>query len=189
MLHKHLHNSHKICDKIFQQWMGIRKIHGPTDTRTLYTDLWNNIKHEYLRSRAYICLSLSSSSSFSSSSPVVIQIWPLSRYSCFHLGSLHPRNLFYSKVEFIGYQNNSIWGHSLFKSIFGCTIWRHLKRRLEKCNIEFPIFCRRWNYIFLILFINIILLSLLAAYIVVHSCRLVMWIWHRYTFNDIIYEF
>ena len=53
--------------------------------------LIQQIKHEYLRSRAYICLSLSSSSS-SPSSPVVIQIWPLSRYSCFHLGSLHPRN-------------------------------------------------------------------------------------------------
>ena len=50
-----------------------------------------HIKHEYLRSRAYICLSLSSSSS-SPSSPVVIQIWPLSRYSCFYLGSLLPRN-------------------------------------------------------------------------------------------------
>ena len=45
------------------------------------------IKHEYLRSRAYICLSLSSTSS-----PVISQLWPLSRYSCFHLGSLHPRN-------------------------------------------------------------------------------------------------
>ena len=46
------------------------------------------IKHEYLRSHAYICLSLSSpfpSVKFS-------QIWPLSRYSCFYLGSLHPRN-------------------------------------------------------------------------------------------------
>ena len=52
-----------------------------------------NIKHEYLISRAYICLSLSSTSS----SPVVIQIWPLSRYSCFYLGSLHPRNFFTSK--------------------------------------------------------------------------------------------
>ena len=47
-----------------------------------------NIKHEYLRSRAYICLSLSSPFS----SVTVIQIWPLSRYSCFYLGSLHPRN-------------------------------------------------------------------------------------------------
>ena len=78
--------------------------------------------------------------------------------------------------------------YPVFKSIFGCTIWRHSKRRLKKSNIEFPIFCRRWNYIFLILFINIILLSLLAAYIVVHSCRLVTWIWHRYTLfvNDIM---
>ena len=46
------------------------------------------IKHEYLRSRAYIRLSLSSPFS-----PVTVsQIWPLSRYSCFYLGSLHPRN-------------------------------------------------------------------------------------------------
>ena len=46
----------------------------------------DEIKHEYLRSRAYICLSLSS--------PLVMvaQLWPLSRYSCFYLGSLHPRN-------------------------------------------------------------------------------------------------
>ena len=31
--------------KIHYQWdnLGIRKIHGPTDTRTLYTDLLNNI--------------------------------------------------------------------------------------------------------------------------------------------------
>ena len=49
-------------------------------------------KHEYLRSRAYICLSLSSP--FSSSSVIVSQICPLSRYSCCYLGSLHPRNFF-----------------------------------------------------------------------------------------------
>ena len=49
------------------------------------------VKHEYLRSRAYICLSLSSP--FSSPSVIVSQIWPLSRYSCCYLGSLHPRNL------------------------------------------------------------------------------------------------
>jgi len=43
------------------------------------------VKHEYLRSRAYKCLSLSSSSS---SFPVtVIQLWALSRYSCLYLGS------------------------------------------------------------------------------------------------------
>ena len=48
----------------------------------------NKVKHEYLRSRAYICLSLS----LTSSSSVISQLWPLSRYSCFHLGSLHPRN-------------------------------------------------------------------------------------------------
>ena len=52
-------------------------------------------KHEYLRSRAYIRLSLSSP--FSSSSVTVIQIWPLSRYSCFYLGSLHPRNFDYKR--------------------------------------------------------------------------------------------
>ena len=50
------------------------------------------IKHEYLRSRAYICLSLSSPFS-SSPSVIVSQIWLLSRYSCCYLGSLHPRNL------------------------------------------------------------------------------------------------
>ena len=46
----------------------------------------SDFKHKYLRSRA---LSLSSPFSF----PVTVsQIWPLSRYSCFYLGSLHPRN-------------------------------------------------------------------------------------------------
>ena len=59
------------------------------------------VKHEYLRSRAYIRLSLSSPLSLSSShrysihafldSVIAIQILPLSRYSCFYLGSLHPR--------------------------------------------------------------------------------------------------
>ena len=47
------------------------------------------LKHEYLRSRAYICLSLSSPFL---PSVIVVQIWPLSRYSCCYLGSLHPRN-------------------------------------------------------------------------------------------------
>ena len=46
-------------------------------------------KHEYLRSRAYICLSLSSPFSL----VIISQIWPLSRYSCCYLGSLYPRNL------------------------------------------------------------------------------------------------
>ena len=50
---------------------------------------WIKIKHEYLRSRAYICLSLSLSSS---SLVMVAQLWPLSRYSCCYLGSLHPRS-------------------------------------------------------------------------------------------------
>ena len=61
-------------------------------------------KHEYIRSRAYICLSLSSSSSSSSSdissnfTYFLIHInhlihLGLSRYSCLHLGSLHPRIL------------------------------------------------------------------------------------------------
>ena len=61
------------------------------------------VKHEYLRSRAYIRLSLSSPLSLSSShrysihafnSVIAIQILLLSRYSCFYLGSLHPRILF-----------------------------------------------------------------------------------------------
>ena len=43
-------------------------------------------KHEYLQSRAFICLSLSSPPSSSSGSN-----HGLSRYSCLHLGSLHPR--------------------------------------------------------------------------------------------------
>ena len=55
--------------------------------------MYIQIKHEYLRSRAYICLSLSSP--FSSPPVTVIQIWPLSRYSCFYLGSLHPRNFLF----------------------------------------------------------------------------------------------
>ena len=29
---------------------------------------------------------------------IVIQIWPLSRYSCFYLGSLHPRNFMIKKL-------------------------------------------------------------------------------------------
>ena len=51
-------------------------------------------KHEYLRSRAYICLSLSSSDSHLSSNLIpfiIFQSLLLSRYSCLHLGSLHPR--------------------------------------------------------------------------------------------------
>ena len=58
--------------------------------------LTNYFKHEYLRSRAYICLSLSSP--FSSPPVTVIQIWPLSRYSCFYLGSLHPRNFLFKAM-------------------------------------------------------------------------------------------
>ena len=55
---------------------------------TLIASRLPKIKHEYLRSRAYICLSLSSPFS----SVIASQIWPLSRYSCCYLGSLHPRN-------------------------------------------------------------------------------------------------
>ena len=44
----------------------------------------DNFKHEYLRSPASTCLSLSS---FPSSPVTVIQLWILSRYSCLHLGS------------------------------------------------------------------------------------------------------
>ena len=69
-------------------------------------------KHEYIRSRAYICLSLSSSSSSSSSdissnfTYFLIHInhlihLGLSRYSCLHLGSLHPRIL--KKKEWIDF--------------------------------------------------------------------------------------
>ena len=47
-----------------------------------------HFKHEYLRSRASTCVSLSSSSSASS---YLLAIYRLSRYSCLHLGSLHPR--------------------------------------------------------------------------------------------------
>ena len=43
------------------------------------------IKHEYLRSRASTCVSLSSPSSH------LLAIYTLSRYSCLYLGSLHPR--------------------------------------------------------------------------------------------------
>ena len=53
------------------------------------SDKWSHFdhfKHEYQRSRAYICLSLSSPFS-SSSSVTVTQLWTLSRYSCFYLGS------------------------------------------------------------------------------------------------------
>ena len=48
-----------------------------------------SIKHEYLRSRASTCVSLSSSAS-----SYLLEIYRLSRYSCFYLGSLHPRILF-----------------------------------------------------------------------------------------------
>ena len=44
-----------------------------------------DIKHEYLRSRASTCVSLSSPSSH------LLAIYRLSRYSCLYLGSLHPR--------------------------------------------------------------------------------------------------
>ena len=75
------------------------------------------IKHEYLRSRAYICLSLSSPF------PLVIisQFWPLSRYSCFFLGSLHPRNfLLILYVKIIG------WSHHSFSQEKVC-LEKHIK--------------------------------------------------------------
>ena len=68
------------------------------------------IKHEYLRSHAYMRLSLSSP--FSSSPVTVTQIWPLSRYSCCYLGSLHPRNfilLQYSNVTWSEWKCISIF--------------------------------------------------------------------------------
>ena len=53
-----------------------------------------NLKHEYLRSRAYICLSLSSPSpSHLLKIYAFLSNYGLSRYSCLHLGSLHPRIL------------------------------------------------------------------------------------------------
>ena len=77
------HNTHAI--------FVLHSLPGPKRSTNQHTNiLWSGeyIKHEYLRSRAYICLSLSSPFS-----PVIVsQIWPLSRYSCCYLGSLHPRN-------------------------------------------------------------------------------------------------
>jgi len=37
-----LHNHH-VSKSFWRIFLGIRKIHGPTDTRTLYTDLFNDI--------------------------------------------------------------------------------------------------------------------------------------------------
>ena len=63
--------------------------------------IFRNVKHEYLRSRAYICLSLSSPFPPSSSSPVMVsQLWPLSRYSCCYLGSWIP-----TSKEFLFWSN------------------------------------------------------------------------------------
>ena len=61
-----------------------------------FFSVFYHFKHEYLRSRAYICLSLSSSSDDSDISSNFTHInhlihHGLSRYSCLHLGSLHPR--------------------------------------------------------------------------------------------------
>ena len=64
------------------------------------------IKHEYLRPRAYICLSLSLTSVISQ----LLQFswfWPLSRYSCCCLGSLHPRNFCFKKMF-------RFWVHCIF---------------------------------------------------------------------------
>ena len=60
---------------------------------TFFCCLFTIFKHEYLRSRAYTCLSLSSpsSSSYLLKNFAFLSNHGLSRYSCLHLGSLHPR--------------------------------------------------------------------------------------------------
>ena len=56
-------------------WTHCKLVHIKQETKNSPAEyFYQNFKHEYLRSRAYICLLLSSSSSSSSSSPVVIQI-------------------------------------------------------------------------------------------------------------------
>ena len=76
------------CNQINQETKKELKYHKETAGQKSH---FVSVKHEYLRSCDYIRLSLSSP--FSSSSPVTVtQIWPLSRYSCSYLGSLHPRN-------------------------------------------------------------------------------------------------
>ena len=63
-----------------------------------FCGLWWNLsltltaifKHEYLRSRASTCVSLSSPASSH-----LLAIYWLSRYSCLYLGSLHPRIFLY----------------------------------------------------------------------------------------------
>ena len=81
--------------------MKSKKVYHCCSTVANYSHIfWQNFKHEYLRSRAYMCLSLSSPFS---SSVIVVQMWPLSRYSCCYLGSLHPRNfsLGHSRKTFV----------------------------------------------------------------------------------------
>ena len=60
--------------KLWKRWKGNASVHS------------ENFKHEYLRSRASICLSLSSPCH-------LLAIYRLSRYTCLYLGSLHPRIL------------------------------------------------------------------------------------------------
>ena len=66
------------------------------------------INHEYLRSHAYMRLSLSSPFS-SPPSVIVIQIWTLSRYSCFHLGCIQGL-----KCESINMSNETLQDRSWF---------------------------------------------------------------------------
>ena len=77
------------------------------------------IKHEYLRSRASICLSLSSPPSSSgdlsinSYTFVSFSHSTLSRYSCLHLGSLHPR-IFCNQGELFIVKHNVYCVYSSF---------------------------------------------------------------------------
>jgi len=74
-----------------------------------------NFKHEYLRSRASTCVSLSSPSSH------LLAIYRLSRYSCLYLGSLHPRIFLKTTLTYLKEKKDS--KHLCFKFHIFFFLW------------------------------------------------------------------
>ena len=90
---------------------------------------FTEIKHEYLRSRAYIC-------HFHHHPVIFLSNHGLSRYSCLHLGSLYPRVFFFNKAEW-----NLIWYFCIQQTLLCLTTIKMLGKLCQKQKKFFL-----WNF-------------------------------------------
>ena len=119
------------------------------------------IKHEYLRPRAYKCLSLSSSSSSNRYS--ISEVFPLSRFSCLYLGScIHE---FFIKYLWVSQQNcisqAGILCFHIWRFAISANFFYNFLKLLLLCEsqMEFKDYVQNMNDEILIPFSWLILLS------------------------------